>query len=68
MILCSTIRIANLHYIFSYICRDAHISVPVEQEDRYRHSYDSKLYGQYDAKHNKVSSLSFIYSLQSVYT
>ncbi|KAH6773670.1 hypothetical protein C2S51_012074 [Perilla frutescens var. frutescens] len=30
--------------------------VPVEQEDRYRHSYDSKLYGQYDAKHNKTAS------------
>ncbi|XP_047970225.1 homeobox-DDT domain protein RLT1-like isoform X2 [Salvia hispanica] len=27
--------------------------VQVEHEDRYRHSYNSKLYGQYDAKHIK---------------
>ncbi|PIN06555.1 Transcription factor PHOX2/ARIX, contains HOX domain [Handroanthus impetiginosus] len=30
--------------------------VPAEQQDRYRHSYDSKLYGQYDAKHIKAAS------------
>ncbi|KAL1537842.1 homeobox-DDT domain protein RLT1-like [Salvia divinorum] len=30
--------------------------VQVEQEDRYRHSYESKLYGQYDAKHIKTTS------------
>ncbi|KAI3456227.1 hypothetical protein Pfo_012890 [Paulownia fortunei] len=30
--------------------------VPTEQQDRYRHSYDSKLYGQYDAKHIKAAS------------
>ncbi|GFP97110.1 homeobox protein aristaless [Phtheirospermum japonicum] len=30
--------------------------VPREQQDRYRHSYDSKLYGQYDSKHIKAAS------------
>lgn len=32
----------------------------MEQEERYRHSYDSKLYGQYDAKHMKVCPPSYI--------
>ncbi|GER36424.1 homeobox protein [Striga asiatica] len=31
--------------------------VPREQQDRYRHSYDSNLYGQYGVKHIKVGSL-----------
>ncbi|KAL3617111.1 hypothetical protein CASFOL_039505 [Castilleja foliolosa] len=30
--------------------------VPGEQQDRYRHTYDSKLYGQYDAKRMKGAS------------
>ncbi|KAG8385512.1 hypothetical protein BUALT_Bualt03G0053000 [Buddleja alternifolia] len=30
--------------------------VPAEQQDRYRHSHDSKLYGQYDAKHIRAAS------------
>ncbi|KAK4485260.1 hypothetical protein RD792_007892 [Penstemon davidsonii] len=30
--------------------------VPREKQDRYRHSYDSKLHGQYDAKHIKAAS------------
>ncbi|KAL3643462.1 hypothetical protein CASFOL_014277 [Castilleja foliolosa] len=30
--------------------------VPREQQDIFRHTYDSKLYGQYDAKHIKAAS------------
>ncbi|KAL0425474.1 UNVERIFIED_CONTAM: Homeobox-DDT domain protein RLT1 [Sesamum radiatum] len=32
------------------------LEVPAEQQDRYRSSYDTQLYGQYDVKHIKASS------------